>query len=264
MTEAAQVDELQASINAEMEKPEEVDQVEVPEPDASLETEADPAPAQEESIDDPAEPDGVQKRINKITADKYEEKRRADSLQQRLDALEQQQQTTTQKPGEAPTLEAYDYDDAAYQDALLDYKLDQRMAQQQTRQQQEKEQARISKISQSFNDKVAEFTAKAPDYQEVVANVPTLPSETLEAVMSMDNGAQVAYYLGKHLDIADEIASSNPIQAAMRLGEIRAQLANGKPINKPSAAPMPVETLTSGGGIKKDIGEMTMEEIYRL
>lgn len=263
MTDAAQVDELQASINesiAEAVEP----APETPVEAVAEEATADPAPAQEESVDTPAEPDGVQKRINKITADKYEEKRRADALQQRLDALEQQTQVPSQQPTAEPTLESCDFDDAKYQSALMDYKLDQRMTQQQAQQKQAQEQARVDKVNQSFNEKVAAFTEKAPDYQEVVANVPTLPTQTLETVMQMDNGAQVAYYLGKHLDVADEIASSNPMIAAMRLGEIRAQLANTKPNTKPSAAPAPVETLTSGGGINKDIGEMSMEELYNL
>ena len=66
MTEAAQVDELQESINADLEQAAKDDDVEALE----TETKADPAPAQEETVDTPAEPDGVQKRINKITADK--------------------------------------------------------------------------------------------------------------------------------------------------------------------------------------------------
>ena len=258
MTEAAQVDELQASIDADLEQAAIDDTVEAVEPEAK----ADPAPAQEDIVETPAEPDGVQKRINKITADKYEEKRRADSLQQRLDAMEQQQPVSQQSTAE-PTLEGCDFDDAKYQSALMDHKLDQRQAQQQATQSQATEQARVGAINRAFDAQVAAITETAPDYQEVIANVPQLPSQTLETVMQMDNGAQVAYYLGKHLDVADEIASSSPMVAAMRLGEIRAQLANTKPNIKPSAAPAPVETLTSGGGISKDIGEMSMEEIYQ-
>ncbi len=257
MTEAAQVDELQESINSDLEQAAKDDDVEALEPEAK----ADPAPAQEETVDTPAEPDGVQKRINKITADKYEEKRRADALQTELDALKTQNPQVTQATVE-PKLEDFDFDDAKFNSALLDYKLDQRMATQQATQTQAQAQVRADELSKSFNVQVEEFTKTAPDYQEVIANVPQLPAETLDAVMQLDNGAQVAYYLGKHLDVADDIATSSPMVAAMKLGEIRANLANNKQKSKPSAAPAPVETLTSGGGVNKDIGEMTMEEIY--
>jgi hypothetical protein len=260
MTEAAQVDELQASINAEVEQA----ATEAPVEEVASEAPADPAPAQEESVETPAEPDGVQKRINKITADKYEEKRRADALAQELEALKAQQQATPQQPSAEPKLEDFEFDDAKYQAALIDHKINQRLSQQQAQQKQAQEQARKEELAKSFSAKVAAFTETAPDYQEVIANVPTLPGETLDAVMSLDNGAQVAYYLGKHLDVADEIATASPIQAAMRLGEIRAQLANTKSNIKPSAAPAPVETLSSGGGVDKDLGEMSMEEIYNL
>lgn len=257
---AAQVDELQASINSDLEQAAKDDNIEPVEPEAK----ADPAPAQEDNVETPAEPDGVQKRINKITADKYEEKRRADALQSKLDALEANNPQVNQKPTAEPKLEDFDYDDAKFNSAHLDYKLDQRMAQLQVQQSQAQEQKRANEISKNFNVQVEEFTKTVPDYQEVIANVPQLPAQTLDAVMQLDNGAQVAYYLGKHLDVADEIASSSPMIAAMRLGEIRANLANNKQKAKPSAAPAPVETLTSGGGVDKDIGEMSMEEIYGL
>jgi hypothetical protein len=72
--------------------------------------------------------------------------------------------------------------------------------------------------------------------------------------MTMPNGAEVAYFLGQHLDVADEIATANPMMAAMRLGEIRAQLANGKPKPKPSAAPDPIAPISAGGKIASDRG----------
>jgi hypothetical protein len=253
MTEAAQAEEH--DIYAHDGEPEVEAQPEEQQEEVVEDSQADPAPAQEESVDTPAEPDGVQKRINKITADKYEEKRRADALQQRLDALEQQQQAPPQQPSTAvPTLEQFDFDDAKYQAALIDHKVDQRFAQQQVQQTQAQETTRVTAINNSFNAQVADFTAKKPDYQEVIGNVPTLPAQTLETVMTMPNGAEVAYFLGQHLDVADEIATASPIMAAMRLGEIRAQLANGKPKPKPSAAPDPIAPISAGGKIASKRG----------
>lgn len=235
-------------------EPESVEQVE-------SEAKAESAPAQE---DHPAEPDPVQKRINKITADKYEQQRRADALEAELKALREQQGAPKQSSQSAPKLEDFDYDEPAYQAALIDYQINQRMSALEQQKKQQAEQERAARVSQSFSEKVAKFQETATDYVEVVQNIPQLPQETLEAVMSLDNGPQIAYYLGKHLDVADEIASASPVMAAMRLGEIRAQLANKKPSSKPSAAPAPVETLTAGGSVDKDLDSLSMDEIMKL
>lgn len=261
MTDAAPVDELQASINAEI--ADTAEPVQTAPVEAEAETKAESATAAEE-VETPSEPDGVQKRINKITADKYEQKRRADALEEELKALKANQQQTAPVDTKEPTPEDFDFDDAKYQAALIDYKINQRLSVQEQHQRQQQEQQKQEQINQGFNQKVAEFVETAPDYVEVVGNIPQLPQDTLNAVMQLDNGPQIAYYLGKHLDVADEIANSSPIAAAMRLGEIRAQLANPKPSSKPSAAPAPVETVTSSGSSDKDMSEMTMEEIFNL
>lgn len=257
MTEAAQVDELDASIKEEVEAgTKEPGSTELLK-DEIVQPKADPAPAK---VDETTEQDSVQKRINKITAGKYEEKRRADALQTEIDALRANQPAPIE-PKE-PNLEDFDFDDAKYQDALVDYKIEQKMKDQVALQTQQENRYRALQTQQAFNTKVSDFTENATDYQDVISNVPVLPPETLDAIMQMENGPQVAYYLGKHLDVADEIAIANPMMAAMKLGEIRMSLAKPKPSTKQSAAPEPVDTLTPGGTTNKDIGEMSMEEIY--
>lgn len=254
MTE--QADDLETAINQEIEQ-EAVQETEQKPTEEKTDAIAESVPAQEET---PAESDGVQKRINKITAEKYEEKRRADELEKRLKAIESQ----PVQEAKEPALEDFDYDDAKYQAALVQHQVQKALESQNKAEQERLAKERVNNMAQSFNAKVAEFTEKTADYAEVVSNVPQLPDATLEAVMTLENGPQVAYYLGKHLDVADEIASSSPIQAAIRLGEIRTLLSSSKPETKPSSAPDPVETITSGGGANKDVGEMSMEEIYNM
>ena len=110
MDNAAQENDLDASIAAEIAQPEqEVAPAEVVEQVGSNENEADPAPAQE-NIEEKSEPDAFTKRINKITADKYGEQRRADGLQEELNALKAAQNPV--KPlGDAPTLEDSGFDE---------------------------------------------------------------------------------------------------------------------------------------------------------
>ena len=221
-----------------------------------------------EQVESPAEPqeenlsERGQKRFNKITADKWEHKRRADEAERKLAEMQAQapaQPVVSDKP---LSLEDFDYDEGKLQAAQIDRQVEQRFAAMQTQQKaaqvQEQQQARAS----AFNAKAAEFAANVPDYQEAIGQIPELPPETLDAVMQSENGPALAYHLAKHLDVADEIASASPMVAAMRLGEISASLKATKPDIKTSAAPAPIEPITSGGSISKDVGEMSMAEIY--
>ncbi len=200
-------------------------------------------------------------RLNKITADKYAEKRRADALQAKLDELSSQPipvQTATSEP----TLEQHDYDESAYTAALIDYKVKEGLAQNQQQQTQQAQEAAAETTFNSFQEKVMEFQKQAPDFEQVTALVPDLQPETLEAVMQHPKAAEIAYYLGKHLDVADEVVNMSPIQAAIKLGEISAQLTATPQTVKPSAAPAPIEPVGSGGVLNKAPEDMSMEEIF--
>jgi len=144
---------------------------------------------------------------------------------------------------------------------LIDYKVNLKADQIQQQQAKARVQQESQQRAEGFNLKVAEFTEKAPDYEEVVGNIPQLPNDTLNAIMQNDKGVELAYYLGKHLDVADEIATADPMVAAMKLGQISAQLtATTKTVT--SAAPEPIEPVGSGGVSNKAAEEMSMEEIY--
>ena len=233
-------------------------------PEAS-QTESAPA-AQVETPAEPQEDDNLsergQKRFDKITADKYAEKRRADEAEKKLAELQAQTTAPTAVSDKPLELADFDYDEGKLQAAQIDRQVDQRFAAQQKQQQAATAQQAAQETANAFNAKAADFAANVPDYQEAIAQIPELPTDTLEAVMSAENGAALAYHLGKHLDVADEIANLPPMAAAMRLGEISTSLKATKPQIKPSAAPAPIEPLTSGGAISKDVGDMSMEEIY--
>ena len=262
MDNAAQENDLDASIAAEIALPETPAEPEVIEAQPSNENEAEPAPAPE-NVEEPNEPDAVTKRINKITADKYVEQRRANGLQEELDALKAAQNPV--KPlGEAPTLEDSNFDEEKHNAALIDYGMEKGKQANARQHADSQAQEAQQSIQQKFADREAEYSAGIPDYAESLANLPRFHEDTLQTILQLDNGPQMAHYLGKNLDIAQQIATLPPMQAAMKLGEIRINLANPKPTTKPSAAPAPVETLTSGSSQAKDIGEMSMDEIYGL
>ena len=233
-------------------------------PEAS-QTESAPAA----QVETPAEPqeevfsERSQKRFNKITADKYAEKRRADLAEQKLADMQAQAPATPAVSDKPLSLEDFDYDEGKLQAAQIERQVDQRFAAMQTQQQAAQVQKAAEDTANAFNAKAAEFAANVPDYQEAIAQLPQLPTETLNAVMQSENGAALAYHLGKHLDVADEIANLPPMAAAMRLGELSSSLKATKPQIKPSAAPAPIEPLSSGGSISKGMEDMSMEDFMR-
>lgn len=216
------------------------------------------SPPQIDEQSDPAQ-DAVQKRINKITADKYAEKRRADELEAKLKALEA---SKAQAPMEAPQLENFDYDEGKYQEALIEYRVQKALqTQQELTIKQQQEQAR-QKVINDFTAKEAEYLSQHPEYKEEVAKLPVFNKETLNAIFEL--GPQVSHYLAKHLDIASEVASVSPTMAAVRLGQISMGLTADSKKIKPSAAPEPVKTIAGGASISKSQEEMSMDEIMAL
>lgn len=198
-----------------------------------------------------AEVDPIQKRINKITAEKYEARREADSLKARIVELEGKK---PEIPAEAPKLEDFDYDETKHNEALVQYQVKKHLADQATQASQQTIDDERQVIYSDFAKKEAEFGDANPEYFEAVKNLPLFKQDTVEAIYSMENGAEMAYYLATHLDIADKIASATPFNAAMQLGRIAATLsASPTKTVTTTAAPEPVSTLKGAGTVGGEI-----------
>ena len=221
--------------------------------------EAEQQPTEQPALEE--EPGGFQKRINKITADKHEYRRRAEAAEAKLKESFQQPAPAA---GEVPSLEQFDYDEEKYQDALIAYKVDQRLGAAQREKEQRRQQERQRKAADDFAKKVA--AAKVPaDYSEKIyaldASVP-LQSDVIEAIQHLRNGPNVAYYLAENLDVADTIYRLPRSARTAEIGIISAQLSAGRKTIKPaSKAPNPVNPVKSGVSSAKNIREMSMEEI---
>ena len=117
--QAALVDPLDAFVQGD-------DQTPATAPIETTTTESAPV----EDAKEPEKTNGVQDRINKITADKHEERRkreaeakRADGLQKKLDELEAKKPTLTE-----PTLEDHEYDEDAFNKANVAFQVQQQVA----------------------------------------------------------------------------------------------------------------------------------------
>jgi len=206
----------------------------------------------EQSADEtkPAKEDGFQKRINKVTADKWEATRRADAAEAKLSEM---QSTQPAKQLVEPKLENFDYDEQKFNSALIDYKVEIKAKSLQKEQQDHQAQQSQAEITKKFNLNSAKFAEGKDDFNEVLGKVPVLQPAVLNELMSRENGPELAYFLGNHSDIADEIITMNPVAAGIKIGEISRKLAEPKQI-KPSDAPDPIDPLKGSGVTAKERG----------
>jgi hypothetical protein len=241
-------------------EPENTDQQPGAEPEGDEQAEQQPA---EQPAPEP-EASGFQKRINKVTADKYAYQRRAEAAEEALKKYSQPEKPS----GKIPALEDFDYDEDQYQAALIDHRVNQRFQAAQTEQQQRKAQEKQAQAADAFAKKIS--TANVPDdYGEVIgrmAETVPLQTEVVSAIQQAENGPQLAYYLGQNLDVADSVARMSPVVAAMELGKISAQLSAGKQTKKPvTKAPNPVTPVKPGGATAKSIydvkANVSMKEV---
>lgn len=249
--QAALVDPLDAFVQGDDQAPLEVDKEDTPTESAPVEDTPEP------------EKNSVQERINKITADKYEERRqreahskRADDLQKRLDELEAKKPTLTE-----PTLEQHEYDEEAFNRATVNYQVQEQVkaeiANQKTRASELDQQTKHQQSLDTFNERAKALGKE--DFADKAGAVPDLPAGVADAIMGLENGAEMVYHLGTHLDLADSLANMSPLAAMMELGRISTSM-SAKPEFKTSAAPDPIEALNSGSALSANVGdEMSIE-----
>lgn len=211
------------------------------------------------------------RRIDELTRDKHEARRHAERLEKMLEQLSTQQRVP--EPVQAPAIQPPDPNDFAggqydprYIQAQLEYTRVSAIeeakravaAEYEQRSQYEKQAQAQAKLETAE----AAARAKFSDYDAVIEGITSDPrlaqNPTIrQALLGLDNGPELAYVLGKNLDVAYEIANMNPIQAGMRLAEI----VNRAP-RKVSNAPSPVKPISGTGAtsLKKSYSEMSTAE----
>lgn len=227
-------------------------------PDAEADTEDQP--------EEPKKPkSGFQKRIDKLTKRNYE-------LESRLAELEKTAREAQPKPestagAEKPRPENFNtYED--YLEALTDWKADQREAQREAVRQKEEQEAILKENLTAYSKGVSEARERYEDFDDVVDRDDIMiPQAAQMAIIESPNGADVAYYLGQHPEVAEELQTLSPFGAVMEIGRISQLLANGghaapAPVSK---APAPIRTV-SGNSAKSTVpvDEMPYEDYVRM
>lgn len=194
---------------------------------------------------------GVQKRIDELVREREEAKREAESYKRQYEA--------SKGGGDAPKLEDFE----SYEDFLTArtiHQFEQRQRQQKAEQDEQYRQALAQENAQLFAQRQIEAKVKYADYEQV-ANNPNLEitPQMAQIITAQENGPDIAYYLGKNPRLASEIARSDPINAAIKIGQVIAKVSTQTP--KATSAPDPVAPIGGGSEVPElDPSQMSMEQ----
>lgn len=119
--------------------------------------------------------------------------------------------------------------DAEFDDAMFDYRYQLRRAKEAATEAQNAMQARLKENFENYKSSVAEFKDEHDDWDEVVNQTAAIHESVYLAVMELENGAAVTYYLGKHPDFTRRLAEMSPLSAAMEVGRLSTRLKTGAP-----------------------------------
>lgn len=221
---------------------------------------------------------GEQKRIDKLTAQKYAYLREAEAAKEKTLALEERLRqlesgssnskvdTKPETPVGKPNIENFasyeEYDEAKHV----------------WRKQQDQAEAERNRISasqanllKSHADRVKAFADKTDDFNEMLADLKDVSSPVMEQVIiESENGPALLYELAKNPEEALRISKLTPLAIARELGKLESKITPAasdekKPeTKKKTEAPAPVSPVGSkGGSSTKSPDEMDYREFKK-
>lgn len=215
------------------------------------------------------------KRLDKLTAEKSAAERLAAELKGRLEEVEKRPPsapTKTEIEAKAPestpkpTPDKFEtYED--YVEALSDWKYEQRVLKAQQEEEKEAITAYQKEVSATYNQHAEAAKEKYEDWAETIAASDlVLPPGVGDAIIELENGPDVAYFLAKHPEEGQKLLEMSPQRAIAEVGRISLKIAEPeKPAQAApttnvdrqpivSKAPAPVAQL-KGHGAKPSLSE---------
>lgn len=173
--------------------------------------------------------EAMQRRINRLTSEKYQERAQREQLARELEQFRLQQPSESQQPQQQPIPR-----DLIEAEAR-------RLAAEQS-------------FTQQCNDIVTKGRAEAKDFDAKLTELASItgpllnergaPEPLLEALLTTDAPHKVIAHLAAHPDLAAELVDLTPIKQARKLALIE-QSMNAKPTRQPTAAPRPLEPVSA-------------------
>jgi hypothetical protein len=251
--------------NEGMTIPEVVTEQPITEKVVSPEIIAESSPASEENHEQKS--NGVQGRINDLTAKRYKEERRANEAEQKLATLEAQLATQTpvvqSAQDNAPVLPEDIYDEEAMRkyhtdSATYTNTVAQNAAKSQfeTQQQASAQQAQNAKHQANIDTYASNAARDGVDFDKLAIAEQTLKQNGLSNelgnyLLSDPNGAKIVEYLNDNPAEMYEVLKLDPVSAGIRIAtEVKAKALSQTP--KVSGAPDPIPEVTGGGYVAVD------------
>jgi len=231
-------------------EPDEVVEVDTETAELEEATEVEEDESSPESSPETAEEDGKQKqtedkiqaRIDEVTKLRREEERQRLRVEAENEELRKQIEAATPKQPPGMKLADFDYDEDRYSSYLTEQAASSARQEAQRAIQTERQLAKQA----DFNVKESDYALDVKDYHAVTRN-PTLKlsAEMVQVAQESDDGPKLLYYLGKHPDVSERLASMSPMAMAREIGRIEATKLDS--VNPPSIsnAPDPVKPLKS-------------------
>ena len=222
---------------------------------------------QQEKPETPEKPkhDLIQRRIDRLTREKYQARAELDQLRKQLEELKTpQQQRSAQLDGE-PRLENFD-NLVDFQRAHSRWMYENLSKEERTRREAEtakqRDAERYTSIAQNWQKSVAEAAKEIPDIREVLAETAFELQDAVAAeIFESPVGPQIAYHLALHPDELEELAGKSPGAAIRYLGRLEAKLEAENVARKKSGAPKPPTPVKGvSATVTQDPDKMSVEE----
>jgi hypothetical protein len=251
LNDVLSMDDFEAVSQMEMGQQEESTEQSLPGIDAGAETET-------AENTEPVKGNKLQERLDKITAEKYAEKRRADEEKRRADELtEKLAQMESGKPASLPddltepempadiwdeeAMRKYHKDMAAYSRRVAVHEAKQVYSSTQQQQAQQSQQIEQQKVVQSFAKRAIDSGLTIEQVEQAgTALVNAGLSQELQMLLLEDEaGPQITIHLAKNPDLAFELIGMPLHKAAIKIAtQVKAEAAGTKP--RVSQAPDPI------------------------
>jgi hypothetical protein len=231
---------------------------------------ADPAPAVTDADDSSGGKTPIQKRIDELTRLRRDAERDRDYWRDHATRQPPAQPAAAapEAARKAPTLADHNYDEAAYQAALVEHDKAETARQIRDELKQEQTQQTQRQRRDEFGKREQAFAAKHADYLEVTRDSSLPISQTMvELLAESDAGPEVLYHLANNRDVAMQIAQMDDKSAARAIGRLEAKLEKPapavppKPVSKAPPPPPQIEAVEPA--VVKDPSQMSDAEFSK-
>ena len=227
-----------AGAGSEITAPEPVETPEVTNPEATGEQKQDDAAKPNEASDADKSLKRLQRRVDRVTAARYQAEARAQQLEAQLARYQQQ---TQQEEGEKPSIDPARIDEIVSQKAREIARVEQVA---------ERSNKAFESGVKAFGDAFKASIAAVIDEAGPLIDPKGLPTSLGEAILDSDEPAKLLHYLGQNPEAAESLQGLTAAQLGRRIARIEAEMGKA-PEPAPSKAPkplQPVKTQVAGNG----------------